>query len=142
MTPHLTVNGAAAYAEFLKRAFGGVEIARSPENNGKLMHVEVRVGDSMVMFSDDFGVEFGQPPLAEGRLPFLLWLYVPDVDAVFAQAVAAGAKQVMPVSDQFWGDRHGALEDPFGIAWAIATRKEDLTMEEIHERQVKAFGGA
>ncbi len=140
VTPHLAVNGAAAYAEFLKRAFGGVEIARSPGPKGKLMHVEVRIGDSIVMFADDFGPEFGLPPLAEGRLPFLLQLYVTDVDTVYSQAVAAGGKPTMPVADQFWGDRYGQLEDPFGITWAIATRQEDLTAEQMRERQMKAFG--
>ncbi len=141
ITPHLNVQDAARYAEFLKRAFNAVEVDRSPGPGGKLMHVEMRIGDSVLMFADDFSAEFGLPPLAQGRLPFLLHLYVPDADAVFKQAVDAGAKVAMPLADQFWGDRYGHIEDPFGFTWAIATRKEDLTPEERQARQAKAFGG-
>jgi PhnB protein len=141
LTVHLAVNGAAAYADFLKRAFDAVEMSRSGGPGGKLMHVQMRIGDSIVMFADDFGPEFGMPPLAQGRLPFHLHLYVPDADAVWAQAVAAGCKVMMPIADQFWGDRYGHVEDPFGFSWAIATRKEELTPEELRERGAKAFGG-
>jgi len=90
LTAQLSVNGAAAYLDFLQRAFHAVEIARSPGPGGKLMHVEVRIGDSLLMFADDFAAEFGLPPLAVGRLPFHLHLYVPDADATWNQAVAAG----------------------------------------------------
>jgi PhnB protein len=141
VTPHLAVNGAAAFADFLKRAFDGVEIARSPGPGGKLMHVEVRIGDSIIMFADDFGTEFGMPPLAQGRLPFHLHIYVRDADAIWSQAIAAGCHAIMPIADQFWGDRYGHLQDPFGFTWAVATRKEDLTPQEMQERQAKAFGG-
>jgi PhnB protein len=141
VTPHLAVHGAAAFADFLKRAFEAVEIARSPGPGGKLMHVEMRIGDSIVMFADDFGTEFGMPPLAQGRLPFHLHIYVRDADAVWNQAIAAGCHAIMPIADQFWGDRYGHLQDPFGFLWAIATRKEQLTPEEMQERQDKAFGG-
>jgi uncharacterized glyoxalase superfamily protein PhnB len=141
VTPHLSVNGAAAYADFLARAFKAVELGRSPGPGGKLMHVEVRIGDSIIMFADDFGAEFGMPPLAQGRLPFLLHVYVPDADATWKSALEAGCEALMPLSDQFWGDRYGHVKDPFGFVWAIATRKEELTPEEIAERQAKAFGG-
>src|ERR1017187_3136973 len=90
LSPHINVEGAAKYIDFLKSAFAALEISRSPGPGGKLMHALVRVGDSMLMFNDDFGAEFGQPPLAQGRLPFFLNLYVPDADATFAQAIAAG----------------------------------------------------
>jgi len=140
LTAHLSVNGAAAYSDFLKRAFNAVEIARSPGPGGKLMHVEVRIGDSPLMFADDFTAEFGLPPLAQGRLPFILHLYVPDADATWNQAVAAGCEVVMPIADQFWGDRYGHVRDPFGFLWSIATRKEELTPQELQERQAKAFG--
>ena len=103
------------------------------------MHALVRVGDSMMMLADDFGSEFGLPPLAQGRLPFVLHLYVPDADAIWAQAVAAGCEITMPIADQFWGDRYGQLLDPFGFAWAVASRKEELTPEETRERAAKAF---
>jgi len=141
VTVHLAVNGAAAYADFLKTAFSAVEIFRSPGPGGKLMHVEMRIGDSVLMVADDFGAEFGMPPLAEGRMPFHLHVYVPDADAVFNQAVTAGCKILMPIGDQFWGDRYGHVQDPFGFVWAIATRKEELTPDELRERQAKAFGG-
>ncbi len=141
LTAHLTVNGAAAYSDFLQRAFNAVEIRRSPGPRGKLMHVELRIGDTILMFADDFGAQFGHPPMAQGRLPFHLHLYVPDADATWNQAVAAGCEITMPIGDQFWGDRYGHVRDPFGFHWAIAARKEELTVEEIKERQAKAFGG-
>ncbi len=142
MTPHLSIKGgAAAYIDFLKKAFNAVEIARSPGPGGKLMHAQVKIGDSNLMFADDFSAEFHLPPLAEGRLPFHLHVYVPDADALFNQAVAAGATVTMPIADQFWGDRYGQLRDPFGIDWAIGSRQEDLTPAEMQERQAKLFGG-
>ena len=142
LTPHLTVKGgAAAYIDFLKKAFGGVEIARSPGPGGKLMHATVKIGDSMLMFADDFCEEFHMPPLAEGRLPFVIHLYVPDADSAWAQAVSAGCEVVFPIADQFWGDRYGHVKDPFGFVWGIASRKEDLTPEQAQERMRQAFGG-
>jgi uncharacterized glyoxalase superfamily protein PhnB len=139
LSVHLAIQGAAKYVDFLKSAFGAELISQSPGPGGKLMHVLVRIGDSMMMFADDFGGEFGLPPLAQGRLPFFLNLYVPDVDATFAQAIAAGCEVTMPLSDQFWGDRYGHLRDPFGMQWALGTRIEDLTPAEIQERAAKAF---
>jgi PhnB protein len=141
LTVHLVPNDAAAFADFLKRAFSAVEITRSPGPGGKLMHVEMRVGDTIVMFADDMGAECGMPPLAQGRHPFHLQLYVPDADATWAQAVGAGCEVTMPISDMFWGDRYGHVRDPFGFNWAIATRKEDLTPAEMQERAAKAFSG-
>jgi PhnB protein len=141
ITAQLHVDGAARYIDFLARAFNGVEIDRSPGPAGKLMHATVRIGDSLLMFSDDFGAEFGLPPLATGRMPFHLHLYVPDADATWAQAVAAGCQVVMPIADQFWGDRYGHLRDPFGVTWAVATRRENLTVEEMRERGRKLFPG-
>ena len=141
LTTHLCVNGAAAYIDFLKRAFNAVEVSRSPGPGGKLMHAQMRIGDSLLMFADDFGDQFGMPPLAKGRMPFHLHLYVPDADAAWNQAVAAGCEVTMPIGDQFWGDRYGHVRDPFGIDWAIATRKEELTHAEMQERAAKAFGG-
>lgn len=142
LTAHLSVNGAAAYIDFLQRAFNAVEINRSPGPGGKLMHVEMRIGDSLLMFADDFSSELGFPPLAQGRMPFHLHLYVPDADALWNQAVAAGCGVFMPIGNQFWGDRYGMVRDPFGTVWAIATRKEELTPEEIAEGQAKALGGS
>lgn len=140
LTPHLTVKGAANYIEFLKRAFNAVEIRRAQGPGGKLMHVEVRIGDSVLVFSDDFP-EFGAPPVAEGRWPITLHVYLPDADAAFAQATAAGCEVIMPLGDQFWGDRYGQVKDPFGFTWSIATHQEDLTSEVMQQRQTTAFGG-
>jgi uncharacterized glyoxalase superfamily protein PhnB len=141
LTPHITVNGAAEFIDFVKRAFGAVEVMRSPGPGGKLMHAHVRIGDSNLMLNDPFP-EFGSPATAEGNWPMVFHLYVPDVDAAFGQALAAGATVTMPLADQFWGDRYGQVKDPFGFSWAIATRIEDLTPEEIKEREAKLFGGS
>ena len=140
LTPHITVSGAANYIDFLKRAFNAVEVSRAPGPGGKLMHAHVRIGDSNLMFNDPFP-EFGAPPLAEGNWPLTLHMYVPDADAIFAQAVAAGCTVTMPIADQFWGDRYGLVKDPCGFSWAIATHIEDPTPEEIREREAKLFGG-
>lgn len=139
LTPHLSVNGAAKYIDFLKQAFGAVELGRAPGPGGKLMHATVRIGDSMIMFADYFP-EFGSPPIAEGNWPLVLTLYVPDADKAFEQAKSAGCTVTFPLADQFWGDRYGHVKDPFGFTWAIATHKEDLTPEEVRERQQKCFG--
>ena len=140
LTPHLTVKGAADYIDFLKRAFGGVELHRSPAPGGKLMHASIRIGDSVVMLNDHMP-EFGSPPIGEGMWPIALHLYVPDVDAAFAQAIGAGCTVIMPLADQFWGDRYGQLEDPFGFRWSIATRIEELTPEQRMDRVKAMFGG-
>jgi PhnB protein len=140
ITPHVTVKGAAEYVEFLKRAFGAEERDRMPGPDGRLMHAEVRIGDSVLMLSDHFP-EFGGPPIAEGYWPVVLHLYVPDADALFARAVEAGCQVTMPLADQFWGDRYGQVKDPSGFNWAIATHKEELTPEEMEARQKAMFGG-
>jgi PhnB protein len=141
MTPHLSVNGAADYIDFLKRAFNATETARMPGPGGKIMHAQVRIGDSNLMLNDNFP-EFGQPEFAKGPWPVTLHLYVPDADAAFAQATGAGCEVKMPVADQFWGDRYGVVIDPFGFHWSIATHAEDLTPAEMQERQAKVMGGA
>jgi PhnB protein len=141
ITAHLNVKGAEAYVDFLKQAFNAVEVNRSPGPGGKLMHVLMRIGDSMIMFADDFSEEFHMPPFVQGNFPFVLNLYVPDADATWAQALAAGCEVKVPIADQFWGDRYGHVKDPFGFVWAISTRKEELTPEQMKERAAKMFGG-
>jgi len=141
ITPHLNVKGAAAYIDFLKKAFNAEEMHRSPGPGGKLMHATVRIGDSMLMFADDFSEEFHMPPFVTGNLPFVLSLYVEDADAAWAQALAAGCEVRFPLADQFWGDRYGRVHDPFGFTWAIASRVEEVTPQEAQERAAKAFGG-
>jgi PhnB protein len=140
LTVHLTVRGCAGYIDFLKLAFGAVEISRSPGPGGKLMHASVRIGDSVLMLNDDFP-EMGGPPIAEGNWPLRLSLYVPDADAAWAQAIAAGCQIVFPLQDQFWGDRYGQVRDPAGFVWGIATHLEDFTPEEMQQRAAQAFGG-
>jgi len=138
LTVHLTMDGAAQYIDFLKRAFDGVELTRSPSQDGRLLNASVRVGDSVMMLNDLFP-EFGGEAYQSGRAVRLA-LYVPDADATWAKAVAAGCKVESPMRDQFWGDRYGELKDPFGFVWAIATHLEDLTPAEIEVRRKKAFG--
>ena len=142
ITAHLNVKGAEGYVDFLKRAFNAVEVSRSPGPGGKLMHAQMRIGDSMIMFADDFSEEFHMPPFVQGNFPFVLQLYVPDADATWAQALAAGCEVKFPMADQFWGDRYGQVKDPFGFVWAIATRKEDLTPEQMQQRAAQMFGGS
>jgi uncharacterized glyoxalase superfamily protein PhnB len=141
LTPHLAVSPCDQYIEFLKKAFNAVELGRSAGPGGKLMHALVRIGNSHIMLHDLFP-EMGASPIAEGQWPMTLNLYVEDCDALFNQAVAAGCTVKFPLADQFWGDRYGQVKDPFNFDWAIATRKETLTPEEMKERQKAAFSGA
>jgi len=131
LTPHLTCAGAAEAIEFYKKAFNAVEMFRLPDPTGKLMHASVQIGDSWLMLVDDYPQHGVLDPKAFKGSPVTIHLQVEDVDAVFAQAVAAGAKVVMPLADMFWGDRYGQLEDPFGHRWALATHKQDIAPEKI-----------
>ena len=139
LTAHLTVDGAAQYVEFLKQAFDSVELTRSSSPDGRLLNASVRIGNSVMMLNDVFP-EFGGEPYRSGRA-VRLTLYVADADATWAKAIAAGCKAVSAIQVQFWGDRYGELQDPFGYVWAIATHLEDLTAAEIEARRKKAFGG-
>ncbi len=131
ITPHLICEGAAEAIEFYKKAFGAVENGRMPGPNGKLMHAQIRIGDSALMLVDDFPEMGGHGPKALKGSPVTIHLYVEDADKVFNQAVAAGATVRMPLADMFWGDRYGQIEDPFGHHWSIATHKQDLTPEQM-----------
>ena len=139
-TPYLIIKDAASAIEFYKKAFGATELLRMARADGKVMHAEIKIGDSPIMIADEFPEMGVRGPKALGGSPASIFLYVGDVDAVTKQAIAAGAKVLMPVQDQFWGDRYGKLEDPFGHLWDIATHKEDLTPDEIHKRAAAAFG--
>ena len=134
VTPSLTVRGAARAIEFYKQVFGATEMLRMPGPEGKIMHAELRIGDSVVMLNDEFPDMGTRSPEALGGSPASLFLYVEDVDTIFERAVKAGAQAAMPPQDMFWGDRFGRVVDPFGHGWAIATHKEDLTPEEIARR--------
>jgi PhnB protein len=141
VTPYLAVRGAAQAIEFYKKAFGAKEIMRMPGPEGKLGHAEIRIGDSRVMLSDEYEPMAFLGPQARGGTTVHIHLYVRDVDATVARAAAAGAKVVRPVQDQFYGDRTGSIEDPFGHLWHVATHKEDLSKAELKRRAEKAAAG-
>lgn len=134
ITPSLSIKGCAAAMEFYKNAFGAVEVMRMASPDGTVMHAEMRFGDSLVMMSDEFPDWQCLSPQTLGGSSGALMFFVTDVDAVFAKAIAAGAKSLNPPADQFYGDRTGRLLDPYGHKWSIATHKEDLTPEEISQR--------
>ena len=135
VTPYLTVNDGPNAMEFYKRAFGAREIMRMPAPDGKLAHAEFRIGDSMVMLSDEFpGMSTQKAPTSLGGTTGSLMLYVPNVDAAFKRAVEAGCTSLMPPTDMFWGDRFGKLEDPYGNQWALATHTEDVPPRQMAER--------
>jgi PhnB protein len=134
LTPYLVCKGAAKAIAFYAKAFGAQETVRMPGPDGSIMHAEVKIGNSMLMLSDE-NKERGQlSPESIGGTACSIMLYAEDVDEVFKRAVAAGAKVEMPPVDMFWGDRMGNIVDPFGHKWAIATHKEDVSPEEMEKR--------
>ena len=139
VTPHLVCAGAAEALAFYKKALGAVEIGRMPGPGGKIMHAEMRIGDSRIMLADDFPDYGSNGPLALKGTPVYIHLYVNDADAAWQQALAAGARPIMPLADTFWGDRYGQLEDPFGHRWSIATRQRNMTPAQIQEEMQKAM---
>ncbi len=142
VTPHLVLRGAAEAIEYYRKAFGAVETSRVPGPNGRIMHAALRIGDSTVMLMDEMPECGALGPRALKGSPVTIHLYVDDADAVFERAVQAGAKATMPVSEQFWGDRYGVLEDPFGQPWSIATHVRDVTEKEIAEAMRKMAASA
>jgi len=134
ITPYLIIQGAAEAIEFYKKAFGAREILRVPMPDNRIGHAELQIGDSKIMLADEFPDMGIRSPKAWGGTPLTLMLYVEDVDAQAKQTVAAGAKVVREVQDQFYGDRSGHFQDPFGHEWTLWTHKEDLTPEEIAKR--------
>jgi PhnB protein len=134
VTPYLVISAAAAALEFYKKSFGATELLRMDAPGGKIAHAEIKIGDSPIMLADEHPDMGYRSPQAIGGTPVSIMIYVEDVDAVFNRTVAAGAKVRQPVKDQFYGDRSGTVEDPFGHVWTIATHKEDLTPEEIGKR--------
>lgn len=141
VTPYLIIKGAAAALEFYKKAFGAVEVMRY-EDSGQIAHAEMRIGDSIVMLSDEHPQMGYKSPVTIGGTATGIHLYVEDVDALFNRAVAAGAKVTRPLVDQFYGDRTGSLVDPFGHMWSLGTHKEDVSEEEMRRRMQKLQGGA
>jgi PhnB protein len=137
ITPYLMVRNAAAAIDFYKKAFNAIELMRFPGPGGKIMHAEVKIGDSPVMLADEMPEEGHVGPQTLGGVGVSMMLYVEDVDTRFAQAIAAGATIKRPVEDQFYGDRTGTLVDPFGHVWSIGTHKEDVSMDELQQRMAK-----
>ena len=139
ITPYLIIKGAAQAIEYYKDVFGAVEVFRMDQPDGKVGHAELKIGDSRIMLADEnpnMGV--GHSSAASiGASPVSLYLYIPNVDGVVERAVAAGAKLVKPVQDQFYGDRSGFIQDPYGHLWGVATHVEDVAPQELEERMKK-----
>lgn len=136
ISPAITCKNASAAIDFYKEAFGATEINRMAGPGGRVMHAELRIGDSVIFVSDEFpGMAAAPTP---GSTPSsYLFLYTPEVDVVFNRAIAAGAQASMPVSDMFWGDRYGKLTDPFGHSWGVATHVEDVAPDEMMRRSAE-----
>ncbi|MCE3283833.1 MAG: glyoxalase/bleomycin resistance protein/dioxygenase [Steroidobacteraceae bacterium] len=138
VTPHLVCDGAGAAIDFYVKAFGATDQGRMPGPDGRLMHAQIRIGDSYVMLVDE-NRQFGMlGPKALNGSPVTIHLYVDDVDRSFERAVGAGAKSVMAPADMFWGDRYGVLEDPFGHRWSVATHQREVSPDEM-QQAIKAF---
>lgn len=138
VTPYLFIRGAAAGLDFYKKAFGATEKLRLNGPDGKIAHAEITIGDSVIMIGDEAPHMGARSPQMLGGSPVNLLLYVKDADTLFKQALAAGAKEIRPLKNQFYGDRSGCLEDPFGHSWTIATHVEDVSQEEVDHRFAEA----
>jgi PhnB protein len=133
-TPYLIVKNAAGAIEFYKKAFGAAELMRLADPNGRIAHAEIQIGDTPVMLTEEVPEWGNYSPHSSAGLAGHIHLYLDNVDEVAERAVAAGAKLLVPVSDQFYGDRSGRVADPFGYIWIIATHKEDVALDEMHRR--------
>ncbi len=142
LTPYFCVKDAARAIEFYKRAFGATEITRMLGPDGKVMHAELKVGNSIFMLSDEVPHSMCRSPQTLGGTSVGLYLYVDDVDTIFNRAVSAGARTERPVQDMFYGDRSGQIIDPFGHSWGIATHTKDMTAEEIEQAAKQQFSKA
>ena len=134
VTPYLIIKGAAQALDFYQRAFGATELMRLAAPGGQVGHAEILLGDSHIMLADECPQMNALSPQTLGGSPVLLHLYVPDVDAMFAQAIAAGAQVEQPIENKFYGDRSGSVLDPFGHRWTLSTHVEDVSPEEIGRR--------
>ncbi len=139
VTPYLIVTDPAGAIDFYKKAFGAMELFRMPGPDGKVMHAEIRIGNSPIMLGAECEAMGAFGPKGPNRSPVGICLYVEDVDAMAVQAVAAGAKLLHPVKDQFYGDRSGTFTDPYGHLWTVSTHKEDVPPEEMHKRMEAAM---
>lgn len=141
VTPYLIFDDAARAIEFYKKALGAVELLRMSAPGGRIGHAEIKIGDSPIMLADESPEMGARSARTIGGSPISLMVYVEDVDARVAQAVAAGAKLTRPVANQFYGDRTGGIDDPFGYHWYLATHIEDVPPDELAKRAAKAMGG-
>ncbi len=139
ITAHIVVQGAESAAAFYRNAFGAEEVERIPTPDGRLMSVQLRIGDSLLHLADEFPEMGVLAPPSIGGTPVVLALDVTDADAVFAQALAAGAEVRQPLQDMFWGDRHGQLEDPFGHRWNVAQHLRDVPHDEVVAAAAELF---
>jgi PhnB protein len=142
ITPNLVVNDAAQALEFYKKALGAEETVRMPGPNGRIMHAEMRIGDSVVMLGEERPDMGRKSPSSYGGSPVGFYVYVENLDAAWNRAVGAGAKATRPPADMFWGDRTGTLEDPFGHSWSLAEHVKDPTPEEIKRGEEEFFAQA
>ena len=139
ITPNLVIRDAAKAIDFYKKAFGAEQIVSMPGPGGKVMHAELRIGDSVVMLADEMPEMGSRSPATFGGSPVSFYVYLDKVDAAWKRAVDAGAKVVRPLTDMFWGDRTGLLEDPFGHRWSLAQHVKDVTPEEMKKGQEAFF---
>jgi PhnB protein len=139
ITPVLIVKNGDEAIEFYKKGFGVQERGRMKGPDGSVAHAELKLGDSVFMLSDEYPEMDCHSPKTIGGSPVSMYVYVDDVDSFFDKAISAGAKVLDPIKDQFWGDRHGRLEDPFGHLWSIATHKKDLSEDEMKKAAEAAF---
>jgi len=139
VTPYLAVRDAVAAVEFYRGAFGAELVMKLTMPDGKYAHAEIKIGDSHIMMSEENPERDHRSPLALGSSPVSFMLYVPDVNAAFARALAAGCTQVRPVEDQFYGDRTGTLKDPYGYQWSLGTHVEDVSEAEGQKRMEAMF---
>ena len=142
VTPYLFIDGASAAIDFYCSVLGATERMRMPGPDGSVFHAELELGDSMIMLGDQNPDMNARGPRAIGGTPMMLHVYVEDADSVFEQAIGAGAKALRPVEDQFYGDRSGRFEDPFGHRWDVATHVEDVPREEMERRAAAAMAAA
>jgi len=142
VTPYLVVKGAAKAIDYYKKVFGATEVLRMDGPNGQVGHAELQIGDSRIMLADENPAMGNRSAESIGASPVSLYVYLPDCDKVVAKAAAEGAKILKPVEDQFYGDRSGFIQDPFGHLWGIATHKEDVSPKELEERMKKVMQAA
>ncbi|MFD7321569.1 VOC family protein [Streptomyces sp. NPDC059875] len=139
VTPYLCIDGAAAALDFYVSVLGAEERMRMPAPGGKIGHAELALGNSIIMLADEYPDMGFRSPKAVGGTPITLHVYVEDVDAIFAKALAQGARELSPVKDEFYGDRTGQFEDPFGHRWSVASHIEDVPEEEMEKRAQEAM---